>query len=294
MSGAPAIAKTLALPDGTSVFYREAGSPSKPTILLLHGFPSSSHQFRNLMPLLSESHHVLAPDFPGFGFTKVPETPAYHYTFASLTNTTTAFLDALKITKFAVYTFDYGAPVAYRIALERPEAITAIVSQNGNAYVEGMDTFWDPIRALWAADTPETRKTLVDNVLKFDTTKWQYEYGVTDPELREHIPPETYYLDQALMDRPGQADIQLSFFKDYENNVKLYSKFHEYFRTSGVPILAIWGANDIIFVKEGAKAYSKDCKDFKLVLLDAGHFAIETHTKEIADEILEFLGQRGL
>ncbi len=295
MSGSLATARNLTLSNGIDIFYREAGSPSKPTILLLHGFPSSSHMFRNIAPLLSETHHVIAPDLPGFGFTTVPASLDFLYTFANLTKTIMTFLIALRIHQYSIYAFDYGAPVAYRIGLEHPEAITAIVSQNGNAYLDGIGAFWDPIKALWANDTAETREALTSAVLtNFSTTKFQYEHGVSDPKLLAQIPPETYYLDQALLERPAQIDIQLSMFKDYENNVKLYPKFHEYFRSSKVPVLAIWGANDVLFLKAGAEAFARDVQDFKLVLLETGHFAIETHAKEIADQTVEFLRKRHL
>ena len=295
MAGSLATAKNITLADGIDIFYREAGSPSKPTILLLHGFPSSSHQFRNLAPLLSETHHVLAPDLPGFGFTTVPESLNYSYTFANLTKTIMAFLTALTIHQYAVYAFDFGAPVAFRIGLEQPQAITAIVSQNGNAYLDGIGAFWDPIKAFWANDNAETRGVLTSAVItNFSTTKSRYEHGVTDPKLLAQIPPETYYLDQALLERPGQTDLQLSLFKDYENNFKLYPNFQEYFRSSKVPVLAIWGANDVSFLKAGAEAFARDVHDFKLVLLETGHFAIETHAKEIAGEMVEFLKKRDL
>ncbi|KAL9614970.1 MAG: hypothetical protein Q9167_000612 [Letrouitia subvulpina] len=289
MSGAVAVAKDLTLSSGIELFYREAGDASKPTILLLHGFPSSSHQYRNLMALLAVSYHVLAPDLPGFGFTIVPPRLNDAYTFASLANTTAEFLDVLKISKFSVYVFDYGAPTAFRIALQRPEAISAIVSQNGNAYVEGLKDFWNPIREFWRNDTPEIRKQLADTLFSPATTKAQYTNGVTSPELLKQIPPETYTLDQALLERPGQTDIQLSFFKDYETNLELYPAIQEYFRKSGVPVLAIWGKNDDIFVYDGAKAFAKDVKDFRLVGLDTGHFALETHAEVIAKEMVKWL-----
>ena len=294
MSGAAAVSKTIALPSGIEIFYREAGDTSKPTVLLLHGFPSSSHQYRNLAALLAPTHHVVAPDFPGFGFTSVPADLKYEYTFASLTATTLEFVDALKLSKFSVYIFDYGAPVAFRLALQKPEAISAIVTQNGNAYIEGMQDFWNPIRELWKSDTPEIRKQLADFLLVPATTKFQYTNGVTDPKLLAQIPPETYTLDQTLMERPGQVDVQLGLFKDYENNTKLYPQFQEYLRTSGVPVLAVWGKNDIIFVIEGAKAYKRDVKDFKLVELDTGHFVLETYGEVVAQEMIDWLGKRGL
>lgn len=293
MSGSPVQIHNLSLASGPSIFYRSAGSPSAPTILLLHGFPSSSFQYRNLIPQLSESHHVIAPDFPGFGFTTVSD-PNYDYTFAGLTNTTLEFLDALMIKTFSVYVFDYGAPVAFRIALQRPKAVTAIISQNGNAYDEGLGTFWDPIRALWKSDTPGHRNILETNLLSFATTKFQYTDGVGDKALLAQVPPETYQLDYTLLQRPGQVNIQLGLFKDYQSNVKLYPQFQAYLRDSKVPVLAIWGKNDQIFLQAGAEAFRRDVKDLKLVLLDAGHFALETHGKEIAGEIGGFLRKRGL
>lgn len=293
MSGSPVQIHNVSLASGPSIFYRSAGPPSSPTILLLHGFPSSSFQYRNLIPQLSESHHVIAPDFPGFGFTTVSD-PDYDYTFAGLTNTTLEFLDALLITTFAVYVFDYGAPVAFRIALERPKAVTAIISQNGNAYVEGLGAFWDPIRQFWKSDTPSQRNVLENSLLSFATTKFQYTDGVGDKALLAQVPPETYQLDYSLLQRPGQVNIQLGLFKDYQSNVQLYPDFQAYLRSSKVPVLAIWGKNDKIFVKEGAEAFKRDVKDLKVVLLDAGHFALETHGKEIAGEIRHFLSERKL
>lgn len=294
MSGSPVQIHNITLPSGPSVFYRSAGSPSHPTLLLLHGFPSSSHQYRNLIPQLASTHHVVAPDLPGFGFTTVPDSPAYDYTFAGLTNTTLEFLDALMITTFAVYVFDYGAPVGFRVALARPHAVTAIVSQNGNAYDAGLGAFWDPVRALWKADTANTRTALERGLLTFETTRFQYTAGVGDPTLLAQVPPETYWLDYALLQRPGQTDIQIGLFKDYESNVKLYPRFQEFLRTSKVPVLAIWGKNDVIFLEAGAEAFRKDVEDLKVVLLDTGHFALETHGAVIAGEIREFLSKRGI
>lgn len=294
MSGALVKTVTLTLLSGVSVFYRSAGSPSKPTIVLLHGFPSSSFQYRDLIPQLAKTHHVIAPDFPGFGFTTVPDSLDYNYTFAGLAETTLEFLDALKIHKFSVYIFDYGAPVAFRIALQRPEAITAIISQNGNAYNEGLGAFWDPIRTLWKSDTATHRIALEKTLLTFATTKFQYEDGVTDKALLAQIPPETYNLDYALLQREGQTAIQIGLFKDYASNVQLYPQFQKYLRDSNVPVLAIWGKNDKLFISPGAEAYKRDVKDLKLVLLDTGHFALETFGAVIAKEILEFLGGRDL
>ncbi|EXJ75582.1 haloalkane dehalogenase [Cladophialophora psammophila CBS 110553] len=285
------------LPNGIKVFYREAGSSSNHTILLLHGFPSSSNQYRNLIPILSKKYHVVAPDLPGFGFTEIPASLKFQYTFANLATTIGSFLDILKIQKFAVYVFDYGAPTGFRLALERPEAITAIISQNGNAYVEGLSSFWDPLRQLWASDAgSDEEKQLCDMisgaVLSFDATKGQYLNG--EPEAEKIDDPATYHLDYALMCRPGNKEIQLDLFRDYATNVALYPKFQAYLREGGVPVLAVWGKNDTIFPPVGAEAFRRDVKELKLVLLDGGHFLVESHTEEVGKLILEFLAERGL
>lgn len=296
MSGSPVEIHNLTLPSGPNIFYRSAGPATAPVLLLLHGFPSSSHQYRNLIPSLSTTgnHHIIAPDFPGFGFTTIPDNSSYEYTFSSLTATTLEFLDTLLIQTFSVYVFDYGAPVGFRIALERPNAVKAVISQNGNAYEEGLGQFWDPIRDLWKGDSARKRNVLEKSLLSFETTKFQYEGGVADKSLLAQIPPETYWLDYALLQRPGQVNIQLGLFADYASNVELYPKFQAWLRESNIPVLAIWGKNDIIFVKEGAEAFKRDVKDLKLVLLDTGHFALETHGKQIAGEIASFLKERGL
>jgi pimeloyl-ACP methyl ester carboxylesterase len=248
--------------------------------------------FRNLIPLLSTRYHVIAPDLPGFGFTSVPAERQYCYTFANLTSTIEAFLDALKIHNFAVYIFDYGAPVAFRLALDRPKAITAIVSQNGNAYEEGLGAdFWAPIQAYWASDSKEDRKKIRGAVLNFETTKWQYVFGSPDPEA---ITPESYYLDAALLESEGNKDIQLDLFRDYKNNVSLYPAFHEYFRKTGVPVLAVWGKNDPAFVAAGAEAYMKDVKDIEVHYLDAGHFALETNELQVSELMIGFLERHNI
>lgn len=278
--------------DGVEVFYRSAGSPTSPVILLLHGFPSSSHMFRNLIPLLATKYRVLAPDLPGYGFTVVPAERKYEYTFASLTGTVEAFVDVLEIEKFAVYIFDYGSPTALRIALDRPKAITAIITQNGNAYDEGLGAeFWAPIQAYWKSDSKEDREKIRAAALNFDLTKWQYTFGSPHPN---EIPPEAYYLDAVLMDRPGNQDIQLDLLRDYQTNVGLYPKFQEYFRSSGVPVLAVWGKNDPIFIALGAEAYRKDVKDIEIHYLDAGHFALETNEVEVSKLILAFFQKRSI
>ncbi|KAJ7609331.1 Alpha/Beta hydrolase protein [Mycena polygramma] len=278
--------KYVVIDSGISVFYRTAGNPAAPTILLLHGFPTSSHQYRNLIPLLAQHYRVVAPDLPGFGFTTVPTERNYKYTFAAFTTTIGAFLDALSITSFAAYIFDYGAPVLLRLALERPSAIKAIVSQNGNAYTEGLGPAWAPVKKYWATGAAEDRVAVAKSLLTFDVTKWQYTHGARAPDA---IAPETYTLDWALLQRPGNFDIQLDLFKDYETNVTLYPQFQEYFRKSQVPLLAAWGKNDLFFVPPGAEAFKRDLPEAEVVLLDAGHFAGETETAEIAGLMLKFL-----
>ena len=285
------------LPNGIQVFYREAGSTSNPTILLLHGFPSSSYQYQKLMTILSAKYHVLAPDLPGFGFTDVPSSLDFKYTFANFATTVGSLLDVLKIEKFAMYVFDYGAPTGFRLALERPKAITAIISQNGNAYDEGLQTFWDPLKQLWAStagsdEDKELRKTVEGAILSYEATKWQYLNG--EPEAEKIDDPAHYHLDYALLCRPGNKEIQLDIFRDYGTNVPLYPKFQEFMRDSGVPVLAVWGKNDVIFPSEGAEAFKRDVKDLKLVLLDGGHFLVQSHTAEIGKLILEFFSERGI
>lgn len=278
--------------DGVDVFYRASGSMSAPVVLLLHGFPSSSHMFRNLIPLLSKQYRVIAPDLPGFGFTVVPEERKYEYTFANLATTIEAFLDALSIKKFAVYIFDYGAPTAFRIALNRPSSITALVTQNGNAYEEGLGAdFWAPLRQYWATGEVEVREKIRAAALNLETTKWQYTAGSPHPDS---IPPETYHLDTALMMRPGNQDIQLDIFYDYRTNIALYPKFHEYLRTSGVPVLAVWGKNDPIFIPAGAEGFRKDVKDLEIDYLDGPHFALETNEVEMARRMIAFFEKRGI
>jgi len=272
--------------DGVNVFYRSAGDPTAPVLLLLHGFPSSSHQYRNLIPLLSHKYHVIAPDLPGFGFTTVPSERNYKYTFAALTQTISAFLSTLKITKFSIYIFDYGAPVGLRLALDNPSAITAIISQNGNAYVEGLGDFWDPIKTYWASQSHEDREKLRPALLTYAATKWQYENGNPNPEV---VPPESYTLDYALMEREGNKEIQLDLFGDYGSNIPLYPKFQEYFRNSKVPILAAWGKGDVIFVPPGATAFGRDNKLAEIHLLDAPHFALEGREEVFSGLILDFL-----
>jgi pimeloyl-ACP methyl ester carboxylesterase len=273
----------------TTIFYRTAGSPSKPTILLLHGFPTSSHMYRNLIPLLSQTHHVLAPDFPGFGFTRA--SADYEYTFANITATVGEFLDALGVAAFSMYIFDYGAPVGLRLALQRPRAVRALVSQNGNAYLDGLGDAWAPIKQYWKTGGVEDREVLRRGLLSFESVKWQYETGTPRPD---RIAPESWTLDYALISPPANQEIQLDLFKDYETNVQLYPDFQDWFRSSQVPALVAWGKNDLLFIQPGAEAYKKDLPNAELHLLDAGHFAAETETQEIARLILEFLEKNGI
>ena len=272
--------------DGVRVFYRAAGDATAPVVLLLHGFPASSFMFRDLIPRLASDYRVIAPDLPGFGFTEVPAERGYGYSFEGLASTVEAFTQALKISRYAMYVFDYGAPTGFRLAMKHPDRVTAIVSQNGNAYEEGLGDAWGPIRQYWASPTAENREVLRKNILTLDGTRWQYTHGVADPE---RVPPESYTLDSALLERPGNKDIQLDLFLDYASNVKLYPTFQEYFRKSGPPLLAIWGKNDPFFIPAGAEAFRKDLPNAKVQLLDTGHFAIETHGVEIATAMKAFL-----
>jgi pimeloyl-ACP methyl ester carboxylesterase len=282
----------IAVEDGTNVFYREAGSPSAPVLVLLHGFPSSSVQYRNLIPLLATKYHVIAPDLPGFGFTTVPKN--FTYTFDALSNTIAAFLTALNISKLSVYIFDYGGPVALRIALKNKFDMTAIITQNGNAYEAGFgQDFWAPIFQYWKTGSEADREVLRNNVLTLDTTKYQYVAGVPSSRLNR-IAPETWTFDyEHMVQTPGNFDAQLDLFYDYRTNVELYPKFQNWFRETQVPVLAVWGAGDPAFRPPGAQAFKQDLKDAEVVLLeDAGHFALETNLDEIANYVLDFLGRK--
>lgn len=272
--------------DGVEVFYRAAGNPSAPVLLLLHGFPASSFMFRELIPRLADQYRVIAPDLPGFGFTEVPEKRNYRYSFEALARTLEAFTETLGLNRYAIYVFDYGAPTGFRLAMRHPERITAIISQNGNAYEEGLGDAWGPIRKYWSAPTAENREVLRQNVLTLEATRWQYTHGVANPD---GIAPESYTLDAALMERPGNKEIQLDLFLDYASNVQLYPKFQEYFRTAKPALLAIWGKNDPFFIPAGAEAFRKDLPNAQVQFLDTGHFAIETHVVEIAAAMKQFL-----
>jgi pimeloyl-ACP methyl ester carboxylesterase len=270
-----------------TIFYREAGDPRHPAVLLLHGFPTSSHMFRNLMPLLADRHHVVAPDLPGFGFTVAPDRGKFSYSFDNLAKVIAAFTDAIGLKRFAVYVFDYGAPVGFRLALAHPDRITAIISQNGNAYEEGLSGGWSPIQRYWQDPTPANRKEL-RSFLTPEATKWQYTHGVADPA---EVAPESYTLDSALLSRPGNEDIQLDLFLDYAGNVALYPKFQAYFAEQKPPLLAVWGKNDPFFLPPGAEAFKRDNPNAEVHFFDTGHFALETHVAEIAGAIREFLGR---
>ena len=273
--------------DGIKIFYREAGPADAPVILLLHGYPTSSHMFRHLMPRLASSFRVIAPDLPGFGFTEVPSERQYRYTFDNLGVTINAFVEALNLKRYVTYVFDYGAPTGFRLAVAHPERVTAIISQNGNGYVEGLGDAWDPIKKYWKEPTPANREAL-RGFIGLEGTKWQYEHGVTDPV---QVQPEAYWLDTVLLQRPGNVEIQLDLFLDYASNVKLYPAFQEYFRKSQPPLLAVWGKNDPFFIPPGAEAFRKDIPSAKVVFYDTGHFALETHVDEISEEIHSFLNE---
>jgi pimeloyl-ACP methyl ester carboxylesterase len=263
------------------VFYREAGDPAAKTILLLHGFPTSSLMFRELIPRLAQRYHVVAPDLPGFGFTEVPKERGYKYSFDAIAKTIDAFVDAIGLKRYAIYVFDYGAPTGFRLAVAHPERVTALVSQNGNAYLEGLSDAWDPIKQYWKEPTAENRDAL-RGFLELDATKWQYTHGA--PADRP-VDPATWTLDAALMKRPGNADIQLDLFLDYASNLALYPVFQEYMRKHQPPTLAIWGKHDPFFIPPGAEAYRKDNPNATVTMLDTGHFALETHVEEIAEAI---------
>ena len=269
------------------IFYREGGTATSPNLLLLHGFPTSSHMFRNLLPALSDRYHVLAPDLPGFGFSDAPDRQQFRYSFEHLSEIVARFTDVIGLNRFALYLFDYGAPVGLRLALAQPERITAVISQNGNAYEEGLSERWSPIQRYWRDPTGANRAALRD-FLKPTTTKWQYLHGVQDAAL---VAPEAYELDSLLLARPGNDDIQLDLFLDYATNVALYPKFQEYFRTRRPALLAVWGKNDPFFVPNGAEAFRRDNPSAEVRFYDTGHFALETHAAEIATAIGDFLAR---
>jgi pimeloyl-ACP methyl ester carboxylesterase len=271
--------------DGLSVFYREAGKMGQPKLLLLHGFPTSSHMFRDLIPLLSDQFHIVAPDLPGFGKTDLPPRSEFNYTFENIADVIDRFTEVIGFDKFAVYIFDYGAPTGLRIALKHPERIIAIISQNGNAYEQGLSDGWNPIRAYWT-DPSDANRQALRTLLTLETTRWQYTHGTKDAS---EVSPDGYSLDDYYMQRKGADEAQLDLFGDYKSNVALYPDFQKYFRTHKPRFLAVWGKNDPFFLPPGAEAYKRDNPNAKVEFFDTGHFALETHVKEIADSIRKFL-----
>ncbi len=272
--------------DGVEIFYREAGPKDAPTVLLLHGFPTSSHMFRNLIPQLAERYHVLAPDYPGFGASEMPDPTEFEYSFDNFAQIIRGFLETQDVERYSIYLMDYGAPVGFRVAASQPERVDALLIQNGNAYDEGLREFWNPIKAYWKEKTPENRQVLKDALLTIEATKWQYTHGVHQPE---EISPDSWFHDQYLLDRPGSKEIQLDLFYSYGTNPPLYPEWQEYFRNSQPPTLITWGKNDYIFPAEGATPYLRDLPNAELHLLDAGHFALEDQGVVIGDLILDFL-----
>jgi len=280
--------KTVKVGD-LDIFYREAGPKNAPAILLLHGFPTSSQMFRNLIPALADEYRVIAPDYPGYGHSSMPPHDKFAYTFDNLAKVIDEFSEKVGLTKYALYVQDYGAPVGYRLASQHPERITAIVVQNGNAYDEGLDNkFWQPIKDYWKEPNSKAKRDAIRNLLTYDATKWQYTTGVKDPEL---VSPDGAAHDQFLLDRKGNDEIQLDLFLSYGSNPPLYPQWQAYFRKYQPPMLIVWGKNDQIFPPAGAEPYKRDLKTLEFHLLDAGHFALESNGDEIARLMHEFLGK---
>jgi len=273
--------------DGVDIFYREGGHQNTDKLLLLHGFPTSSHMFRDLIPPLSDRYHVVAPDLPGFGFSDAPDRRTFAYTFDHVAEVIDRFTEIAGLHRFAIYIFDYGAPIGLRLATHHPDRVTAIISQNGNAYEEGLSQGWNPIQRYWKDPTDENRAALRD-FLKPESIKSQYLYGVADASL---VAPESYALDQFLLARPGNDEIQLDLFLDYKSNVALYPRFQEYFRTKRPPLFAAWGKNDPFFLPAGAEAFKRDTPHAEVRFFDTGHFALETHHHEIDAAIRDFLSR---
>jgi pimeloyl-ACP methyl ester carboxylesterase len=274
--------------DGLNIFYREAGPIDAPVVLLLHGFPTSSHMFRNLIPALADLYHVIAPDYPGYGQSDMPDRNKFSYTFDRVAEIVDGLLNQLKIARFAMYVMDYGAPVGWRLALKHPDRISGLIVQNGNAYVEGLTAFWDPIKAYWK-DHSETHRKALGALVAPETTKFQYTDGVADVT---RISPDNWVHDQALLDRPGNADIQLDMLYDYRTNLPLYPAIQAYFRDRKPPTLIVWGKNDKIFPAEGAHPYKRDLPEVEFHLIDTGHFALEDKADEMVPLIRDFLSRK--
>jgi pimeloyl-ACP methyl ester carboxylesterase len=284
-SAGPQVSFRYVQADDVKVFYREAGDPAAPTVLLLHGFPTSSFMYRNLIPMLADRYHVIAPDMPGFGLTEAPEQGQYTYTFDQLAKTMERFTEVLELKSYALQVFDYGAPVGWRLAVAHPERVTALVSQNGNAYEEGLAEGWIPIQRYWK-DPSSANREAVRQFVTPEAIEWQYTHGVRD---LSRVAPDTYLLDAALTARPGNVDIQLDLFLDYADNVAKYPQFQAYFRKYRPPILAVWGKNDPFFLNVGAEAFKRDVPSAEVRFFDTGHFALETHVNEIGPVIRDFL-----
>ncbi len=270
-----------------NIFYRSAGPEDAPVVLLLHGFPTSSHQYRGLIARLADKYRVIAPDLPGFGFSDAPDVKAFGYTFDHLAEVIESFTGAIGLSRYAIYVFDYGAPVGFRLAQAHPERVTALISQNGNAYVQGLSDGWNPIRAYWEEPSGQNRSHL-RAFLKSDTTLFQYTHGESDTAL---LAPESYTLDQHFLDRAGNDEIQLDLFGDYKSNIAAYPRFHAYFRAHRPPTLAVWGKNDPFFLPQGAEAFRRDLPDVEVHLVDAGHFPLEAHLDEVAGIVRAFLAR---
>lgn len=271
--------------DGVKIAYREAGDPANPTILLLHGFPTSSHMFRNLIPELAANYHVIAPDYPGFGASDMPVAADFEYSFAKVADMMTTLLDRKKVETYSVYLMDYGAPVGFRMFAEHPERVSGFIIQNGNAYEEGLREFWDPLKAYWAEPSPENGDAL-RGFFEIEATKWQFTHGTQNPD---NINPDNFWHVQYLLDRPGNQDVQLAMFLDYGTNVAEYPKWQALFREHQTPTLLMWGKNDHIFPADGAHPYKRDLENLEFHLLDTGHFALEEYGTEIAVEMIDFM-----
>lgn len=280
--------KVFKLKEGVNIAYREAGDPNRPTVLLLHGFPTSSHMFRNLIPVLAAKYHVLAPDYPGYGNSSQPSRKDFEYSFKSLANVVEKFLKHKKVKKFSLYLMDYGAPVGFRVFSKDPSRVSAFIIQNGNAYDEGLEKFWDPIKKYWKNSTNENREAL-RGLLTLGATKWQYTHGTEDVTK---VSSDNWFHDQYLLDREGNKEIQLDMFYDYRTNVALYPKWQKQFRKSSPPSIILWGKNDQIFPESGAHPYKKDIKDLETHILNTGHFALEEKGDFMSKKILDFLARK--